>query len=133
MLSLLHNEMHNESFLYSSMMLNLPKPKILENVVTITNNIIPITLISINCYKFSQGTDKDIYNFTFDNEMPSHFKMVNDFQISKYPITQSQYLEFVNASGYSSKKHWSQQGWRWITKNKIKHPLYWKKVKDNSC
>ena len=52
MLSLLHNEMHNESFLYSSMMLNLPKPKILENVVTITNNIIPITLISINCYKF---------------------------------------------------------------------------------
>jgi len=127
MISLLHNEMHNESFLFSSICLNLPKPRTLNVPIINNSNPLPVSFIKIPGFGFTQGIDSDVFNFTFDNEMPSFSVKVMDFQVSKYPITQYQYMKFVEAGGYKNKSYWLQQGWRWIKKNKIKHPLYWKK------
>tara|TARA_B110000908_G_C10264915_1_gene462810 strand:- start:2755 stop:4107 length:1353 start_codon:yes stop_codon:yes gene_type:complete len=131
MISILHNEMHNESFLFSSQLLNLSKPCLLEIDKTQNYNCITnIEMIDITGFKYQQGIDRDTYNFTFDNEMPSFFTNVDDFKVSKYPITQYQYLQFIKANGYYEKKYWLHQGWQWVKKNNINKPLYWEKIKD---
>ena len=132
MISLLHNEMHNESFLFSSQLLNLERPGILKEYIT-KNNQDPhsIEFITINGHGFRQGTDRDTHNFTFDNEMPSFSVDVKNFKVSKYPITQYQYMKFVESNGYNNKNYWCQQGWRWVRENNINHPIYWKKINNN--
>ena len=73
-----------------------------------------------------QGTNNE-YNdsFYYDNEYPSFNVKLNSFKISKYCITNYQYLQFVSDNGYSKKKYWSFNGWRWVVNKKLKHPIFW--------
>jgi gamma-glutamyl hercynylcysteine S-oxide synthase len=59
--------------------------------------------------------------------MPVFNTEVKTFQVSKYPITQFQFMKFINCGGYTNKKYWCSPGWKFISKNKINKPLFWKK------
>ena len=61
--------------------------------------------------------------------MPKFKKKINKFQISKYPITEYQYLQFIRDDGYSKKEYWCENGYKWKNKNNITLPLYWIKEK----
>jgi len=37
-------------------------------------------------------------------------------------------LRFINAGGYKNFKYWLDEGWSWVTENKIEAPLYWHKI-----
>ena len=39
----------------------------------------------------------------FDNEAPAFHQMIKSFKVSKYCITNGQYLKFVESDGYSKK------------------------------
>lgn len=126
-LSLLHNHMHLESFCFSLQSLKLSKP-ISENLFN------PIIQSKVDCENpfieikggaFVQGWNDTNNNFTFDNEKPSFQIHVNDFSVSKYPITQGQFIKFIHSGGYNDKKFWCHEGWRWKIKNNIILPLYW--------
>ena len=126
-LSLLHNEMHNESFCFSYQLLGQPKPVSEGKFYPIksTNKIIENSFISIKGGEFVQGWNDEVDNFTFDNEKPSFTTKVNDFKVSKYCVTNGQYLKFIFSGGYKKEQYWCSQGWRWLKKNKIEYPLYW--------
>lgn len=53
---------------------------------------------------------------------------MHEFEISKALVTNAEYLEFINADGYKNFKYWLDEGWSWITENKIEAPLYWHKI-----
>lgn len=59
---------------------------------------------------------------------------LNAFSISKYPITNSQYAEFVEAGGYIRREWWTDAGWNERKKSKVVEPWYetWKNAKWNS-
>lgn len=125
-LSILHNMMHVESFCFSRQLLGLSKPISLQSIRPIKNNIpILIEMIKIKGGNFLQGWDDSNFNFTFDNEKPSHLRCVSDFKISKFPITNYQFMKFILDDGYSKKEYWTPEGWRWKNKNDISLPLYW--------
>lgn len=126
-LSLLHNEMHNESYLFTQKMLRLePKPAILSGEEKhYTETMIENSFIHIPGGEFVQGVSSDEYNFIFDNEMPAFKTKVNGFNITKYPITEYQFKKFVEDGGYETERFWCKPGWRWVKKNGIKKPLYW--------
>ena len=125
-LGVLHNMMHIESFYFSRQLLGLSKPKSLQTVKNIENEIPIMTeMIKIKGGNFLQGWDDSNNNFTFDNEKPAHIRSVSDFQISKYPITNHQYMKFILDKGYFKKEYWTPEGWRWKEKNNIALPLYW--------
>ncbi|MBM3131386.1 MAG: NACHT domain-containing protein, partial [Chloroflexi bacterium] len=42
-------------------------------------------------------------------------KIEKPFAISKYPVTNRQYREFVKAKGYDRREFWSDDGWAWRT------------------
>jgi len=131
-ISLLHNEMHNESYLFTHKMLNLCrgshslKPSILPDLI-FEESEINNKLLYIQGGSFVQGTN-DKSQFHFDNEMPAFDVTVNDFYVSKYPVTEWEFLKFVVDGGYLKEKYWCKPGWRWKTKFKIDKPNYW--VKD---
>ncbi|QWX85268.1 ergothioneine biosynthesis protein EgtB [Cellulophaga sp. HaHaR_3_176] len=66
--------------------------------------------------------------FSFDNELGQHKVYLHDYQISKSLVTNAEYIEFIDAGGYDNFNFWLDEGWSWVTDNKINSPLYWKKI-----
>ncbi|PKW28979.1 ergothioneine biosynthesis protein EgtB [Flavobacterium lindanitolerans] len=66
--------------------------------------------------------------FSFDNEHGRHKVYLHDFEISKSLVTNAEYLEFISNGGYTNFDYWLDEGWSWVTENKIEAPLYWHKI-----
>ncbi|KAA0993034.1 ergothioneine biosynthesis protein EgtB [Dyadobacter aurulentus] len=64
-------------------------------------------------------------DFCFDNELGRHKVFLHDFEISKSLVTNAEYLEFMNAGGYSDFNLWLDEGWSWLNENNIQSPMYW--------
>ena len=130
MLGILHNEMHNEAFIFTlfsyKIKVNYPLIEYKYNEYLIRD----ISFIDYCKGSFIQGSDELTNKLVFDNEMPSFKKDVEKFSISKYPITESMYLEFVKNNGYTTRKYWCRNGHLWLKKNNITLPKYW--IKKNN-
>ncbi len=68
--------------------------------------------------------------FSFDNELGRHRVFLDQYEIANQLVTCGEYLEFINAGGYQNFKYWLDEGWSWVTENKITAPLYWKKTEN---
>lgn len=66
--------------------------------------------------------------FSFDNEHGVHKVYLNEFEISKSLVTNAGFMEFIEAGGYENFVYWLDEGWNWVTANKINAPLYWYKI-----
>jgi ergothioneine biosynthesis protein EgtB len=67
-------------------------------------------------------------NFCYDIELPEHKVYLNDYKIDIFPVTNKQYLEFINDGGYETYKHWLSDGWEKVKKNEWGAPMYWGKI-----
>lgn len=77
---------------------------------------------------FSEGIYEIGFNgegFCFDNELGRHKVFLNDFKISNQLVTNREYVQFIEAGGYTDFKHWHAEGWDWVKQNNAKSPLYW--------
>lgn len=63
--------------------------------------------------------------FCFDNELNRHKVYLNDYSICSEPVTNKEYLEFINAGGYKNFIYWHMEGWEWVKVNGIHAPMYW--------
>jgi hypothetical protein len=48
------------------------------------------------------------------------------FLLSRYPVTNSQYHEFMKDKGYEERRFWSDEGWAWKEQENITEPDYWR-------
>jgi ergothioneine biosynthesis protein EgtB len=69
-------------------------------------------------------------DFCYDVELPEHKVYLNDFQIENFPVTNAQYLEFIEDGGYDNFSFWLSDGWDAVKKNEWKAPMYWEKEND---
>lgn len=86
----------------------------------------PLLFKSIDEGVYTVGHEGD--NFHFDNEKGAHKVYVNPFKISNRLITNKEYLDFMEAEGYTSFEYWLAEGWDWVKNNHICAPEYWHKV-----
>jgi len=63
--------------------------------------------------------------FCFDNELSRHKVWLESYQLSRAPVTNEEYLEFITAGGYTNFSWWHAEGWDWVQKNSVTAPLYW--------
>lgn len=63
--------------------------------------------------------------FCFDNELARHKVYVDDVGINGRLVTNAEYIDFINAGGYSDHRLWHSDGWDWVNQNLIEAPLYW--------
>jgi len=66
--------------------------------------------------------------FSFDNEHAVHKQQLNAFSMATALVTNGEYLEFMNAGGYSNPLHWHSDGWAWVKEKDVISPLYWHKI-----
>lgn len=69
-------------------------------------------------------------NLPYDNEHPIHSVELNSFKIARSPVSNGDYLNFINSAVYSSKEVWSDKGWEWFSNDKTAHPYHWQKHKN---
>lgn len=71
--------------------------------------------------------------FCFDNELSRHTIFLQDFEICNTPVSNAEYLEFINDGGYQNFRFWHAEAWDWVKNNEIKAPLYWHKIDNKWC
>ncbi len=67
-------------------------------------------------------------DYCYDIELPEHKVYLNDYKIDSFPITNEQYLKFIDDGGYSDYKFWLSDGWEKVKENSWKAPMYWEKI-----
>jgi hypothetical protein len=71
------------------------------------------------------GAARDELPFGWDNEFERHAVHVPGFEIDVLPVTNAQFLEFVRAGGYETRRLRDDEGWEWIHANRVQHPAVW--------
>ena len=57
-------------------------------------------------------------------EPPGGQTFTEGFKIDRFPLTNAQYKQFVEAGGYRERQHWSEDGWKWIQSQEHLCPRY---------
>jgi ergothioneine biosynthesis protein EgtB len=66
-------------------------------------------------------------DFSYDNEGPRHRALVLPFSLASRPVTNGEYLEFMNDGGYTRPEFWLSLGWTTVNEQRWQAPLYWTK------
>ena len=65
--------------------------------------------------------------FVYDNESPIHDVLLQDFQIADRLVTNQEFLNFIEADGYTQPALWLSDAWSSVASQKP-HPLYWRQI-----
>lgn len=156
-LTTFHEAMHAEALAYTRQTLGYPPPQFVKGCQSM-DAATPWAYfgdVEIPGGKFTIGATEDI-RFIFDNEKWAHEVDVQPFRIARAPVTNGEFLAFVEASGYRQRKHWSDEGWQWLQsggapqleksfakffrrtlnekieiaafKERLDHPVYWHRL-----
>ena len=63
--------------------------------------------------------------FAYDNERPRHKVFLQPFKLASRPVTNAEYLDFINDGGYTRPELWLSEGWKAIKECRFNAPLYW--------
>ncbi|GAA3386221.1 ergothioneine biosynthesis protein EgtB [Cryptosporangium minutisporangium] len=72
---------------------------------------------------FLMGTDLEPW--ALDNERPAHAVGVEPFWIDADPVTNAQYIAFVEAGGYDDERWWTPAGWAHRQAAGLAAPQFW--------
>ena len=64
-------------------------------------------------------------SFAYDNEYPRHKVYLEPFKLASRPISNAEYLTFIEDSGYQRPELWLSEGWKAIKEGRFTKPLYW--------
>ncbi|WP_159732859.1 ergothioneine biosynthesis protein EgtB [Methylosinus sp. Ce-a6] len=68
--------------------------------------------------------------FSFDNETPRHDALIHPFAIADRPVTNGEWLEFVEDGGYRDPSLWLSDGWAAVEREGWEAPAYWERRGD---
>ena len=125
LLSVFHEDMHDEAFTYTRQTLGYPPPKLSR--LSGTSGVggpLPGD-VTVPGGTFSLGAPPDEV-FVFDNEKWGHAVEVQPFAIARAPVTQGEFTRFAEEGGYRRREFWSAEGWRWRQATGAEHPVYWR-------
>jgi ergothioneine biosynthesis protein EgtB len=66
--------------------------------------------------------------FAFDNELPRHRQYVAPFEIASRPVSNAEYLAFVEDGGYRRPEFWLSDGWGTVAAQRWECPIYWREM-----
>jgi len=123
-----HRLMHAETLAY--MLHQLPLDRKLPQVETLTAVTPPVAhrSIEIPSGAITLGLPRAGESFGWDNEYEAHTVEVPAFSIDQYPVTSSEYLQFIAAGGYETRALWDASDWQWKSEQGISHPAFWKRA-----
>ncbi len=129
-IGLQHEEQHQELLIYDIKYIfgHQPAFPVLDTNIQFMEEIPNTDFLRISEGVYKIGHQNE--NFCFDNELGVHKTYIQDFEISRALVMNSEYIEFIEDGGYSNFNLWHADGWEHIQSANVKAPLYWHKVKD---
>jgi len=125
-----HEDMHAEAFIYTRQTLGYPAPKFAQPETAARGQTGPLPGdVAVPGGTFLLGAGPSA-PFAFDNEKWAHPVSIVPFRIARAPVTNAEFAEFVDAGGYSMRRVWDDEGWRWRANARAEHPVYWKREGD---
>jgi iron(II)-dependent oxidoreductase len=112
LLTAYHEGMHAEALAYTRQTLGYPAPDIQVELATVGGGAFPGD-VEIPGGKYLIGATTD-FPFAFDNEKWAHEVILETFRIARAPVTNGQFLAFVEDGGYRTRRFWSAEGWHWL-------------------
>jgi iron(II)-dependent oxidoreductase len=128
LLSVFHEDMHCEAFLYTRQTLGYPAPPVRAPSPAPGAGPLPGD-VDVRCGTFLLGATP-AEPFVFDNEKWAHPVEVRPFRIARAPVTQAEFTAFVEDGGYWQREFWSPDGWRWREEAGAGRPVYWRREPD---
>ncbi len=114
LLATFHEGMHAEALAITRQTLAYPAPKAIEPTpAPIAAGQFSPGDVEIPGGRFTIGASRD-FPFVFDNEKWAHPVQLRPFRIARAPVTNGEFLAFVEAGGYRRQQYWSAEGWRWL-------------------
>jgi iron(II)-dependent oxidoreductase len=113
LLAMFHEGMHAEALAYTRQTLGYAAPPFLEQVDRFDASGPCFGDVEIPGGTFLIGAPADS-PFVFDNEKWAHPVQVKPFRIARAPVTNGEYLAFVEDGGYRQECFWSSAGWHWL-------------------
>ncbi len=87
-------------------------------------------LVQIPAGEVRLGKERSAASYGWDNEYGSHEASIPAFQASRYPVSNREFLDFVEDGGYANAAHWEQEGLAWKNYAHAAHPTFWIKQGD---
>jgi len=88
-------------------------------------------LTSATWVKFSAGITELGYDgeqFAYDNEYPRHKSYINPFFLASKPVTNAEYIEFIESGAYQDHRYWLSDAWKTVRTENWNAPLYWQRI-----
>jgi 5-histidylcysteine sulfoxide synthase/putative 4-mercaptohistidine N1-methyltranferase len=78
--------------------------------------------------RLGKNFDHSLYGW--DNEYGTLTCKVDDFKVSKFLVSNGEFLEFVQKGGYEDDTLWDEEGREFLRLSGVKHPPFWVKEGD---
>ncbi|WP_228531031.1 MULTISPECIES: ergothioneine biosynthesis protein EgtB [Myxococcaceae] len=63
--------------------------------------------------------------WAYDNERPAHVAPLAPFFIDAHPVTNGDFLVFVESGGYADARWWTPEGFAHVQREGLAHPQFW--------
>ncbi len=64
--------------------------------------------------------------FAFDCETPRHTQWLAPHVLADRLVTNGEWQDFIDDGGYAQPEYWLADGWAWVERERVAHPLYWR-------
>jgi ergothioneine biosynthesis protein EgtB len=65
--------------------------------------------------------------FAFDCEGPRHRTLLHPHALADRPVTNAEWIGFIEGGGYRDPLLWLADGWTWVREHGVEAPLYWRR------
>jgi len=70
--------------------------------------------------------------YCYDVELPEHKVYLEPYMIGVYPVTNGEFLKFIEAGGYKTYRYWLSDGWEKVRSEGWEAPMYWTRDGDDN-
>ncbi|HWB76356.1 MAG TPA: selenoneine synthase SenA [Nannocystaceae bacterium] len=122
-----HEDMHGEALTYTRQTLGYPAPRLRDDAIVAAVTGPWPGDVEIPGGELQLGAQPGTHAFVFDNEKWAHPVQVAPFRMARAPVTNAEFLAFVEDDGYVRDELWSAAGRAWRTKVDAHAPVYWQR------
>lgn len=121
-----HEDMHDEAFTYTRQTLGYPRPSFAASASARDTGTGPWPGdVAVGGGTWQLGAEPG--GFVFDNEKWAHAVRLAPFAIDRRPVSNAEFLAFVEDGGYERLEWWSEQGRQWLADAGRRTPRTWRR------
>jgi iron(II)-dependent oxidoreductase len=131
-LILRHEMQHTETILQTLQLMTSEEYRPAAAIETPAAADAPAEMVLVPAGPFEMGAAAALDGtvFAYDNELPRHEVDLAAFHVDPAPVTNGDFIAFIEDGGYERRELWSEAGRRWLDEQGRRLPGYWSRDGD---